>query len=403
MNNTENNDNKKKWTWLISGIRGQRGAVAILVASFLVCLTGVAALVIDMANRHVNKNTLQNTSDAAALASTRVLGEKYKSLQEGDEYVCDQGAIDEIISACIDVAVKNRPAGEKEIITITDSDVWIGNWDKVNNKLDPNYPIRDSRVFLLINPDGVKVIAHRDGENQVPTFFARILGIDAMNVAADATAALLPEIPGGTVPPGVPPGGPSGTSIGRIPITVGVSERIFKEHDIDGETVRIHPLGSELGIDFNEYFGWHTYDREANTDNLKDILREFQEGKLECPDAVIGRTVFNFFYPGVERAGQDMADAFGPILELDSDTQRNNYGDLDEDPNTWTIPIVVYEDSSTSVPEHPEGEKLIVGSCRLTVTIVGEGGGTETIIEGIIDDEPDDVPIQASAIPVLVQ
>jgi len=55
----------------------QRGAVAVLVALFLVVLLGFAALAIDLGRAWVVRNELQNAADVAALAGAGALGPNY--------------------------------------------------------------------------------------------------------------------------------------------------------------------------------------------------------------------------------------------------------------------------------------------------------------------------------------
>src|SRR5690349_18062863 len=58
-------------------LKDQQGAVAVMVAVFLVVLAGMTALVLDIGHALVARNQLQNASDAAALAGARALGVIY--------------------------------------------------------------------------------------------------------------------------------------------------------------------------------------------------------------------------------------------------------------------------------------------------------------------------------------
>ena len=65
---------------IISKIKENRGATAIIVAISLLVLIGFLALAVDVGYLYGTKNELQNTADAAALAATRKLGDIYDGM-----------------------------------------------------------------------------------------------------------------------------------------------------------------------------------------------------------------------------------------------------------------------------------------------------------------------------------
>ncbi|MEE4262503.1 MAG: pilus assembly protein TadG-related protein, partial [Desulfobacteraceae bacterium] len=201
-------------------LANQRGAAVIMIAVAMLTLLGFAAVAVDTGYLMVAKNELQNVADASALAAARQLGAIYEPMTSAEQqsYTCNPGTI---IPVARNVAQLNRAAGQS--ITIQDSDVVIGQWNSTTHILTPT----------LDQPDAVKVTARRDtGINgPVTTFFAKILGIDTANVAADAIAALTGQ---GTTGPG------------GLDIPVGISARWF-EPGFCNQPIKFYPTGDMEG------------------------------------------------------------------------------------------------------------------------------------------------------------
>ena len=234
---------------LIARIKDESGVTAILVAIVMVVLIGITALAVDIGYVATTKNELQNVADAAALAAANQLGAIYQGMPYDDQETYECGADDkEIIKgAAIDVAYKNIAGGEN--IIVSDSDVRIGDWN------GQSFTEQDAQ------PDAVQVTARRDGAANGPitTFFAKIFGIDTVDVLADAIAALT---------------GQDETEPGELELPVGISNWFFAEGDRCNDWVKFYPTN-----DPDSCAGWTSWDYGSNDSNMRDIL----DGDLESP------------------------------------------------------------------------------------------------------------------------
>jgi hypothetical protein len=345
---------------VISLCNNQRGATAVIVALVITVLIGFVALATDVSYVSVTKNELQNIADAAALAGAGELGNMYKGLSYEDQQslYLNENNVDTIRSISKDVVGegKNRAGGKN--IVINDSDIFINSWPETSvTSNDYN------------RPNAVKVTARRDSSANGPisTFFAKIFGIDTLDVSADATAAL--------------------TSLGSIDpqLPVGIAQYWFEVHDGSwcDRNIKLHPTG-----DIDSCAGWHTYKDwndyqawPANASKLKNILEGLRDGSFEIPTT----------YPGDEFVflGGDVAVLFDEMQALFNQSDKEwfdgQYG--------WkvSIPVYKYEDCS-----NPQGNIEIVGFATALITEVigapdktinatvkcdyveiGKGGGSE--------------------------
>ncbi len=336
-------------------LKDQRGVTAVVIGLILIMLLSFAALAVDIGYVMVTKNELQNVADAAALAATRQLGGIYESMSyaETQSYVCDPSTI---VAAAQDVGIKNQ-AGRKNIIINAD-DVVIGTWDLQTKILTPT----------LNQPDAVRVKSRRDSTANSPitTFFARIFGRDFVDVWADATAALTGQSTAG-------PGG--------LPIPVGISKRWFQEPDFCGKHIRLYPSCPNEPCDAatEGCGGWHTYtdnffnNQPPNAAKLRKILIDLQTG-LESPYTEAGETMYEFIGGTVASDFSDMKQLFD-IMRVKND---GTY-DKDDDPNTWTTSVPVYESDTCANPNQP---MLIIGFTTVVITQILES--PDKIIEGMV-------------------
>ena len=300
----------------------QRGNAVIMVAVSMLTLLGFAAIAVDTGYLMVAKNELQNVADASALAAARQLGAIYepKTYTEQQNFTCDPGTI---IPVAQNVAQKNTAAGKS--ITIQDSDVLIGRWNSDTHTFTPT----------LDQPDAVKVKARRDtGSNgPVSTFFAKILGIDTADVAADAIAALTGQSTAG-------PGG--------LDIPVGISAKWF-EPGFCNQPIKFYPTGSQEGC-----AGWHTFTSwPANANKLTNIMEAMTPAipTFESPEAMAGQTPFVF-------TGGNVASAFDEMAAL---------YEAKKDPITgkWETVVVVYDSNDCS---NPTGNITVLGFATAIIT-----------------------------------
>ncbi len=352
-------------------LRDNRGAVAVVVAIIMTVLIGIAALAVDVGYLYATKNELQNVSDAAALAGAGFLGRTYATLSYSDQqtHVFDRSAV---VTAVRQVAAKNRAA--ETSIVINDSDVVIGTWN--GTSVDPT----------LTAPDAVRVTARRDDTANTPvtTFFARIWGIDTVDIQADATAALT---------------GPAVVAEGELKTPFSLSELNFPNDCSD--SIMFSPTTESCA-------GWHNFFDPINAAKMNDKLFGFIKGDGQDPDtnpcllAPCGQdwldanfdmnkdpdpattpeaTAGDFF----DHQGGTIASLFtgavitDPTMDTGSPIDGNPKNpaplpalfhyfkrrDGDGDDTKWTATIPVYKDGETC--GNPHGMMEIVGFARIEI------------------------------------
>ena len=232
-------------------VKNQAGVSAVIIAIVLTMLIGFTALAVDVGYMYVTKNELQNVADAAALAGAGYLGSIYET-KSYDEQQTHEFLRSDIEFVAQQVAFKNQAAKMK--IVINDADVIIGTWDgsTLTVMADP-----------IVGPDAVRVIARRDGIANGPilTFFARIFNINAVNVSADATAALT---------------GPA--TVGELKVPFSLSENNFPNDCMD--PIIFSPTAESCA-------GWHNFFDAINASAMADKLLGLIQGDGEAyPDHV---------------------------------------------------------------------------------------------------------------------
>lgn len=159
--------------------RQERGAVAIIVAVFLLAMIGTAAFAIDVGRWFVVKNELQNAADAAALAGA---GHIYPPIATGPNWASATTEGTGAISL-----------NTSEKVVLSDGSVTPGYWDFTNRTFDSTTaktPGTNDLPALRVTVD------RKDGANSGPmlTSFGRIFGTDTMDASATATAVV--AVPG---------------------------------------------------------------------------------------------------------------------------------------------------------------------------------------------------------------
>ena len=316
-------------------VKNQAGVSAVIVAIVLTMLIGFTALAVDVGFMYVTKNELQNVADAAALAGAGHLGSIYAGLSYEDQQT-HMFTRANIMAVVQQVAGKNQAA--KMNISILDVDVTIGTWD--GSTLTP-------MADPLVGPDAVRVIARRDGvaNGPITIFFAKIFGIDTVDVSADATAALTGQSIAG-------PGG--------LPFPTGISKKWFDKPEYCEQPIKFYPTGTLEGC-----AGWHTYNESpANANKLREILEGLTppDRTYESPPVQAYETEFTF-------TGGTVASAFDEMKALFDAMKVLNDGilDADEDSTTWTTSVPVYDRKDCS---NPHGAITIVGFATVIITEV---------------------------------
>ncbi|MBW2740365.1 MAG: hypothetical protein JRE64_16310 [Deltaproteobacteria bacterium] len=351
----------KSYFNFLKKVKNQAGATAVIVAITLPMLIGFTALAVDVGYMSVTKNELQNVADAAALAACRKLGTIYEGMtvEEQRAYACDDGVDDDgndsnndimVIKGVANAVANNNKAGGEHIIVYDTTEgiceVEIGVWDMSNT----SFAATDDQ------PDAVRVRAHRDGvaNGPISTFFAKIFGIDNVDVSADATAAL------------------TGQSIafeGEVELPFGISRHRF-DHDYCDTPVRFYPTGDAYGC-----AGWNTFGCGVNanaallTKILEDMLNSTDTADCPSTETIAGDTIFNF-------TGGNIASAFPALDALFMDRSVEV---LDGDGNPIPLYIAPVGDElklvdADYVYENDKGELL--SSEQIFGTVVNADGTT---------------------------
>jgi Flp pilus assembly protein TadG len=355
-------------------LTNNRGATAVIVAICLTMLVGFAALALDVGYLYATRNELQNVADAGALAGAGYLGTQYTGLSYSDQQTYTFARTD-IVATVNEVSLKNKAGGVD--ITINDADVTIGIWDADTRTVTPT----------LTAPDAVRVIARRDSSANSPisTFFARIFGIQTMDVSAVATAALT---------------GPATVDEGELKTPFGLSENVFP-NDCTEEII-FSPTTDSCA-------GWHNFFDPANanamdqkllglikgdgdgTENNACLTEPCGQAWLDAhfemnsePDAATtpettrgesfnfqGGNIASLFLGGVLDGTYDGAYAGGIIdnpkkpAPFPALFDYFRYRDGDGNDDIWTATVPIYKDGETCT--NPTGPMEIIGFAEITI------------------------------------
>src|SRR5579875_318095 len=151
-----------------------RGATLLMVAAALVFMLGMCALAIDLVTGYLARVQCQRAADAAALAGAKVF------IDTGCTSTGGCGGSQEPLATqqAVSVAAQNPVMGLAPAASTVSTSF--------------NYPTPlDPQITVTVYRDS----AHGD---PVPTFFAKIFGINYMNVSASATAEAYNPSGGGT-------------------------------------------------------------------------------------------------------------------------------------------------------------------------------------------------------------
>ena len=136
------NSHKKK-------LFAQEGQVAVIIALLIVCLLGMTALVIDLGSLYQKRGFFQTVADSAALAGAQELPESWPNA----------------LAAAVDYAARN-------------------NVDILYNYRDYTSEEVEISSTLSANDTIIVTLSNREA----PLYFARVFGMDTVNISAGATA-----------------------------------------------------------------------------------------------------------------------------------------------------------------------------------------------------------------------
>jgi Flp pilus assembly protein TadG len=167
---------------------GERGQALIVMVFAVIALLVMAGLAIDGGMAFLDRRRMQNASDAAALAGTRLLAKA----------ICGGGTDDATIAAEV-----NRYA-EKNGVPDTDGEAGNG----VNDSVAADYVDFDEGVLGRVGggaiPNGATGVSVTVGISR-PTYFVSLIGIDTAGASAAALAMTgRPLMGGGIRPFGIP-------------------------------------------------------------------------------------------------------------------------------------------------------------------------------------------------------
>jgi hypothetical protein len=164
--------------------RDESGGVAVTTALCLVFLIGFVALVLDVGHLQAVRNEVQNAADAGALAGCRALF-PYQGYPDTNLIPITGPPLCPLaLTTAKAAATENHPGAIVDLAFAPD-DVETGIWDWTNKKFT-------AQTSCDTNTNAVRVTIRKDAvANQpVATWFASIIGIDSVNVNAQAVAAV---------------------------------------------------------------------------------------------------------------------------------------------------------------------------------------------------------------------
>lgn len=328
-----------------SKFKDQRGAVAVIVAVSMAMLIGFVALAIDVGYLYATKNELQNVADAAALAAAGKLGDIYSDPDVDPlTYVCgdaDQAAIRSYAKDV--VGTGKNSAGGKNISILDDgetTDILINNIKDAGTLFDENN---------YNQPDAVRVIARRDDtlNGQISMFFARIFNIDFLPVTADATAALTSLSIAG-------PGG--------LPLPIAIN-KAWMETKPCNEDLTLYPSSDDACAAWHSYTDDNGYSPNMGSKGIPGLLEDITSFGFDSPETIAGETQFDF--TNATAASLFTHENFEMLFDSRKGLNDGVY-DMDENSETWTLSVPIFEDSGLSAC-NPSGLITIVGFASITI------------------------------------
>jgi hypothetical protein len=225
-------------------LKAREGAVAPVTAICIVLILIAVAVVVDLGHLYVVRAELQNAADAGANAGAQALF----NLSGAPELVPVAVVCDQAHARAVQTVTANKADGQP--LAIPDADVQVGIWAAAPSS--GQWQFTPAPCSNDIN--AVKVVTRKDSQanGPVPLIFARLLGRDTVDLAAQAIGML------GWVK-GVPEGR------GVFPLAIGEAY--------------IPPPGGKREITFSANWsdvgGWHTFfDPSASASDLKDLVTE---------------------------------------------------------------------------------------------------------------------------------
>ena len=334
------NRRQKLYSYAIKKVHEQHGVVSLIMAVSTTMLLGFTALAIDLGHAWMVKQELQNVADAAALAGAGQLGQMYKGMpvENQSDYILT-AADKQIVVDQINSLTPNSYAGGI-LLAFRAEDIEVGVWDsttKTFTAVDPG----------ALRPTAVRVQVRRDemANTPLPTFLAGIVGVEGIDLAASATAALTSLT---IAPPG------------ELGVPFAISENWLKTENCRRD-ITFHPTPDSCA-------GWHSFtDMDAaNGHDISEIITGLTppDGTYTTPETHAGETKFNFIGGTVASAYRELEILF----------------DLKKTDGTWSVLVPVYGEDSAEC-KNPKEPITIVGFVTVTISKVKFSG---KIIEAVV-------------------
>jgi len=258
-----------------------------LVAVICPVLLAFAALSVDIGALYDAKAELQRCADAAALAGAGALIDERRIRNNGGmDLEIDLAARD----AAYDYVTRNHVLGDSPTVSFNvlnrdSGDVVLGTLSDLNNYHEP---------LSTVNPDtynSVRVRVRRDTQRNGPIslFFARIMGLYTVDVAAEATATFEDGVTGFKVTPNT-----SNADLIPFALSLDVWNALIAGTSAVGDQYAFDPgtgevdFGSDGLLEINFFPGagptqlppgnFGTIDIGAHSNATSDIVRQLLEG-----------------------------------------------------------------------------------------------------------------------------
>jgi Flp pilus assembly protein TadG len=155
------------------GSKREQGTVLVLVTIALGTLIGFAALSTETGRAWQTKNQLQAAADSASLAGV------------GNLFSADFSSVDESAARTAAMAYGPEHQALGVNVAIAAADVEVGSWDMASQTFTPLLGNTDPDVVRA-----VRVVTRRDTimNGSLDTILGRIMGVDSLDINADAIA-----------------------------------------------------------------------------------------------------------------------------------------------------------------------------------------------------------------------
>jgi hypothetical protein len=120
------------------------------------------------------------------------------------------------------------------------------------------------------------------------------------------------------------------------------------------QPIKLYPTGDSEGC-----AGWHTYDQSpSDAKTLRDTINGLNDGTYVGPGTAAGVTEYDFNGGNIASALDDLTTLFNTMK-----VKNDGVSDKDNDSNTWTTAVPVYNSTDCSNPQ----TMMIVGFSTIVI------------------------------------